>query len=342
MMYRWISSFKTVGKSRNIRQAWTKKSLLRGIAMYFFCCLYSTLECQQQQLYTQFMYNKMSLNAGFAGNENYLNASLIYRDQWNGFPGAPQAQVLTVNLPRLGNRIGIGVNFERQTIGITEKITYEIAYAYKFFLGSGTLSMGMNVGGRNYIQDYTDTRLFAIQDIKLDPSIPLTQQSRSILNAGFGVYYNNNRMYFGASLPRMIKADLDFDNNNLFSTEVRHLFLMTGATFIINNDLRMTPQLLFRAAENSPWAMDLNASLTWKEVYSAGLTYRTGGSQGDLGESIDLIFGIQLNERLMLGFAYDITLSKIRTIDNGSLEMILCYNFIPKKIKTIVVNPRYF
>jgi hypothetical protein len=44
----------------------------------------------------------------------------------------------------------------------------------------------------------------------------------------------------------------------------------------------------------------------------------------------------------MLGFAYDITLSKIRVIDNGSLEFILSYNFIPRKIKTIVVNPRYF
>ncbi len=297
---------------------------------------------QQQQMYTQFMYNKLSLNPAFAGNETYMSATLLYRDQWNGFPGAPKAQVLSINLPRLGKRVGLGLNFERQTIGITEKITYEAMYAYKFFLGDGTLSMGMNVSGRNYIQDYTDNRLFAIQEIQLDPSIPTTVQSRNLINAGFGVYYNTNRFFVGASLPRMIRSDLDFDNNNLFSTEVRHLFLMTGATFIVNNDLRITPQMMFRAAEDSPWGLDLNLSATLRDKYSVGVTYRTGGAKNNIGESINLIAGMQLSERMMLGFAYDITVSDIRAIDNGSLEMILSYNFIARKIKTIIVNPRYF
>lgn len=297
---------------------------------------------QQQQMYTQFMFNKMGLNAGYAGNETYLSATLMYRDQWNGFPGAPKAQVLTINLPRLGKRIGLGFNLERQTIGITEKITYEGSYAYKFFLGEGTLSMGMNISGRNYVQDFTDSRLFAIQDINLDPSIPRDAISRNLLNAGFGVYFNTNKFYLGASLPRMIKSDLDFDNNNLFSTEVRHLFVMSGATFDVNNDVRVTPQVMFRAGENVPWGIDLNFSSTWKDKYTAGLTYRTGGGHEDLGESIDVILGMQLSDRLMVGFAYDITMSQIRTIDNGSLEMILSYNFIPRKVKTIVINPRYF
>lgn len=317
--------------------------MIKKLFLWTLWCLFAaTTFGQQQQMYTQFMYNKMGLNPAYAGNETYLSATLIYRDQWNGFPGAPKAQALTLNMPRLGKRVGLGLNFERQSLGITEKVTYELMYAYKFFLGEGTLSMGMNVSGRNYIQDYTDSRLFAIQDINIDPSIPKTVQSRNLINAGFGVYFNTNKFYLGASLPRMIKSDLDFDNNNLFSTEVRHLFLMTGGTFIVNNDFRLTPQLMFRAAEDSPWSLDLNVSGTWKDKYSAGLTYRTGGSANDLGESVDVIFGISLSERMMLGFAYDITISKIRTIDNGSLEMILSYNFIPRKIKTIVVNPRYF
>jgi type IX secretion system PorP/SprF family membrane protein len=259
-----------------------------------------------------------------------------------GFPGAPKAQTFSVNLPRIANRIGIGFNIERQSLGITEKLTYEMMYAYKFFLGEGTLSMGMNVSGRKFVQDYTDSRLFAIQDIQLDPSIPATQQTRNLLNAGFGVYFNTNKFYLGASLPRMIRTDLDFDANNLFSTEVRHLLLMTGGTFILNNDVRLTPQLMFRMAEFSPWNLDLNVSSTWKDKYSLGLTYRTGGNTGDLGESIDVIAGLQISERMMLGVAYDIPMSKLRTIDTGSLEVIMSYNLIPRKIKTIIVNPRYF
>lgn len=316
---------------------------MRGVlTILFFGIMSVVVTAQQQQMYTQFMYNKLALNPAFAGNETYLSASLLYRDQWSGFPGAPNAQVFNVNLPRIGNRIGIGLNLERQTIGITEKITYELMYAYKFLLAEGTLSMGMNVSGRKYTQDYTDSRLFAIQDITIDPSIPQTVQSRNLLNAGFGVYFNTNKFYMGASIPRMIKTDIDFDKNNLFSTEVRHLFLMTGGTFILSNDLRLTPQLFFKIAENTPFSIDLNGSVTWKNQYSAGLTYRTGGGTGDIGESIDLIFSFQMSEQLMMGFAYDIGLSKLRTASNGSLEMILTYNLIPRKIKSVIINPRYF
>ncbi len=313
---------------------------------HFFILLLTWVNChlngQQQQMYTQFMYNKLALNPAFAGNEEYLTATMIYRDQWIGFPGAPNAQVFNINLPRLGPRIGLGINFERQSIGITEKITYEGMYAYKFYLGNGTLSMGINASGRNYTLDYTDSRLFAIQDIRLDPSIPQTRESRHLFNAGFGVYFNTNNFYVGGSIPRMIEGDLDFDDNQLFSTEVRHLLIMTGGTFILDKDWRITPQFLFKAAEKTPRSFDFNTSATWKDIYTAGLTYRSGGNQSDWGESIDVIFGLQLSERMLLGFAYDITLAKIRNSSSGSIEMMLNYVFVPKKIKTVVINPRYF
>jgi type IX secretion system PorP/SprF family membrane protein len=300
------------------------------------------LSGQQQQMYTQFMYNKLSLNPAFAGNDPHTCVTLLYRDQWNGFPGAPKAQLASVNLPRIGSRIGLGLNLERQTIGISEKITYELAYAYKFIFGDGTLSMGMNVSGRNFTQDFTDPRLFAIQDILQDPSIPQLIQTRNLLNAGFGVYFNTNNYFVGASVPRMIRSDLDFDTNTFSSTEVRHLMIMGGGSFPLNHDIRMTPQVLFRTAENSPYTIDFNLSATFSEKYMAGLTYRTGGAGTDIGESLDIIFSFQLSQRLMLGFAHDITLSKLRTIDNGSIEMILSYCFIPSRIRTVIVNPRYF
>jgi type IX secretion system PorP/SprF family membrane protein len=302
----------------------------------------SIVNGQQQQMYTQFMFNKLSVNPGFAGNESYLSSTLIYRDQWHGFPGAPKAQVLSVNLPRLGKKVGLGFNFERQTIGVTQKLTFQGMYAYKFDMGDGTLSMGINTSGRRYTIDFRDPSLYAVQGIANDPAISQFVESRNLFNAGFGVYYNTAQFFVGASIPRMIKADLDFDNNNLFSTEVRHLWMMTGATFRVNKDWRFTPQLLFKAAEQTPFGIDINASSTYREKYTGGITYRTGGTAGDFGESLDFIIGIHLSESTMLSFAYDATLAKLRTSSAGSLEVLLNYNLIPSKIKTVVINPRYF
>lgn len=309
---------------------------LSGLAGTYF------LKGQQQQMYTQFMYNKLSLNPGFAGNEPYTSFNIMHRSQWIGLAGAPQAQIFSVNLPKIANRLGVGLNLERQSIGITEKITYEMMYAYKFRLGEGTLSMGINVSGRSYVQDYSDPRLYAIQGIQNDPSIPLDRMTNQVFNAGFGMYFNTNVFFAGASVPRIIRSDLDFDTNNFFTTEVRHLYIMGGGSIAVGKEYRIVPHVMFRLAENSPFTMDVNTMAVYKDKYSAGLTYRTGGGPGDWGESLDIIFSMQVTERWMLSAAYDITLSDIRTADHGSLEICLVYNLVPRKIKTIIVNPRYF
>lgn len=316
--------------------------MIRAILIFGMIHVVVGVYAQQSQLYTQFMYTKLALNPGYAGNESYTNMALLYRDQWTGFPGSPKAQALTLNFGRIAKKLGIGANIEHQSLGITNKLTYEMSYAYKFILGKGVLSMGINASGREYNQDYTDQSLYAIHGLNNDPSIPVGKVNKRLFNAGFGVYFNTNKFYLGISVPRMIRADLDFDKNDLFSNEVRHLFLMTGGTFILNNDVRLTPQFLFRAAESAPVTMDFNLSATYRDKYSFGATYRTGGSSGDLGESLDFIVGLQVSDQIMLGFAYDASLSRIRKIDNGSLEAIISYNFIPRSIKTIIVNPRYF
>jgi type IX secretion system PorP/SprF family membrane protein len=317
--------------------------MVRSVLFFIFISLLCVeIKAQQRQMYTQFMYNKLSMNPAFSGNDRHTCMTLIYRDQWRGFPGAPKATQFSVNLPRVGNHLGFGFNMEHQSIGITQKTTIEGAYGYRFRLAEGELSMGMSISGRQYIQDFRDPRLFAIQGLEPDPAIPADVMTRRVFNTGFGIYYNTNLMFFGASVPRLIRSDLDFDTNNFFSSEVRHLLVMGGGSIAVEKDLRITPHVLVKWAEQSPFSLDLHTSLVFKDKYAGGLTYRTGDGPGDYGESVDLVFTFQVSDRMMIGFAHDITLSKIRVADNGSLEMILNYCFLPKKIKTVMVNPRYF
>jgi type IX secretion system PorP/SprF family membrane protein len=297
---------------------------------------------QQEQMYTQYMFNKMSLNPGFAGNEKYSSLTGVIREQWNGFPGAPEAQVLSFNMGRIGSRVGFGLNFRRQSIGISKSIGLGGIYAYKFLLGSGTLSMGLEFSVKNLSVDFTDPRLLATQGLNDDPAIPNARFNKTPINVGTGIYYNTNRFYIGASVPRIINSDLDFDNNNYVSEEVRHLFLMGGVAFQINRNLSLTTQSLVKLAEHSPFDLDLSVSATFNEKYTGGLSFRAGGGRGDIAESIDLLFAFQISDQIMLGFSQDFTLSALRAYDNGSLEMVLHYAIGKKKDRVIVVNPRYF
>ena len=317
---------------------------MRKITLIFqLLALCFGLSAQQELMSTQFMFNKMSINPAFAGQEKYTGFTVMVRDQWNGLPGAPKTQMLTVNLPRSQDRVGIGFTLKNQSIGIFRQTTFGGIYSYKFLLGDGALlSMGVEFNARNFVADFTDPALVATQGIPNDPSIPQGKQSINIFNVGYGVYFNARNFYVGASVPRLIKSDLDFDTNNSVSEEVRHIFLMAGSAFPVNRELDIHTQTLLKFSENTPFDVDLSVSATLDKKYTGGLTYRTGGGRGDIGESLDLLFGFKINDQLMVGFSNDFTTSKLRSFTNGSIEILLQYDLGKKKDRIVVVNPRYF
>ena len=83
--------------------------LLIGLAMM----LVSSLHAQQQVQYTQYMYNTMSVNPGYTGTSNRLEAYLIHRSQWVGMSGAPNSQNFGIQ-GAVSNRIGLG--FSAKTV----------------------------------------------------------------------------------------------------------------------------------------------------------------------------------------------------------------------------------
>ena len=102
---------------------------------------------QQEQQYTQFMYNKLGYNPAVAGSHELVCLTGIIRSQWLGLEGAPNTQVLSFDMPILNQRVGIGANITRNTIGISEKITIDGVYSYRFRLATGTLG-ATNCPGR--------------------------------------------------------------------------------------------------------------------------------------------------------------------------------------------------
>ena len=302
---------------------------------------FSAMYAQQDILYTQFMYNKLSLNPGYAGNDDALCFLGIVRDQWRGFEGAPQAQALSVNFPRFG-KVGLGLNFSRNTIGVSEKMTVEGIYAYKLPLQSGEFSMGMSFSGRSYKEDFADPTLRIINPFVEDEAIDRGIYETKVFNVGFGFYYTSNRFYLGASVPRLMRSDIDFKVGLKKSFEVRHLYLMTGGAMDIRRNLVLMPQMLIRWAENSPYDIDLNVGLLFYDRFYTAITARTGVASEDWYESVDFIMGFHLSNSLFMAAAYDVTISPLRKYENGSLEVLMQYCFGKKEKAIDIINPRFF
>ncbi|MGE5355398.1 MAG: type IX secretion system membrane protein PorP/SprF [Deltaproteobacteria bacterium] len=299
------------------------------------------VSAQQDVLSTQFMFNKLTVNPAFAGNSESAYITAIVRDQWTGLDGAPRSQALSVNFPKLG-KVGLGININRQTVGVSEKLTVDGIYAYRFKVSSGVLSLGMSFSGRYFKQDFSDPHLVLIQPFNEDPAIEGALYSTKIFNVGFGAYFSNNRFYLGASVPRLIRADIDYKPGTKKSYEVRHLYFMTGGALDISSKIVVMPQLLGRWAENSPYNLDLNLGVLFYDRFYFASTLRTGGTSEDWFESADFIMGFHLNRNIFFAASYDLTMTPLRKYENGSLELLFQYSF-RKGIKPIeLINPRFF
>lgn len=306
-----------------------------------FTLIALTTFAQQEQQYTQFVYNKLSLNPGYAGSHESACITGFYRNQWIGLDGAPKTMGISFDMPLLNKRVGVGMNLVRNTIGITDRWTMDGVYSYRVPLGRGTMSLGVQGSVRYLGSDYAETESTISKD--LDTSIPTGEQNKYLPNFGAGLYYSSDKFYFGISAPRVLLNNIDFngDNGVALGKEVVHLYGMVGVIFELSESVKFQPQALFKYADNSPFDMDLNASLIFNNRYTAGLTYRAGGGKTGFGESIDLMLSAHLNPHILLGVSYDITLSELKEYNSGSLELVLRYCFGSSEGEDII-NPRFF
>jgi hypothetical protein len=106
-------------------------------------------KAQQDPHYSQFMFNKLNFNAGYAGaTDGKICATLIQRTQWMGFGGgtydagngktyrrgdAPSNLVGSINAA-LGSRIGIGATFSSDVNGFYNTVLTVNQLAMEFCL----------------------------------------------------------------------------------------------------------------------------------------------------------------------------------------------------------------
>jgi len=296
---------------------------------------------QQERQYTQFMYNKLSFNPGYAGSFDAASLTGIYRNQWIGLDGAPKSVTLSFDAPLKNERVGIGLNLHTNKIGITNTVTVDGAYAYHIKMGAGTLGIGVQASIRYFSNDYSDSRLVATQDIDTDGGIPTDNVNKYVPNFGAGLFYSTEKFYAGISVPRLINNNIDFSSLNPdVGQEFRHFYAMTGVLLKMSEKVQLQPQVLFKYVSNAPSDVDLNLNLIFDQRFTIGATYRVGGDDQNAGESVDLLASAYLTRSLLFGLSYDFTMSGLKQANSGSIEAIVKYNFgtMPEDI----INPRFF
>ena len=316
-----------------------KSGLLIFMIGFFFMNL---VIGQQEALTTQYMYNKLVINPAYQSTDSKGSVSILVRDQWLGFDGAVTSQVLSFGMPFLSKNTQFGMNLKRYSFGITKVNGLGLNYSYGVKSGSGYLSGGFEVGFRNYIFDFSDSRLVASQGIEIDPSIPKSAINRNNINLGLGIYYRTDKLYIGVSAPYVFSNALFFDQNTVLSGEFKQILAMTGYQFKLNSEISLLAQSLIKITSHFPLDVDFNTNILWNSNAEIGLGYRLGGNTNGVGESFIVSGGFYIFNDLFIGLAYDYPLSELRSVTVGNIELIGRYQFVRKKSNFNGFNPRFF
>ena len=301
------------------------------------------LQAQQEAHYSQFMYNNMLLNPAFAGSRRLTSVMGLYRNQWIGFEGHPQSYLVAFDMPINKSRLGTGLTLSNQQEGILSRNFGNLALNYDIIHTEDmTFRVGLNGAVKQYRFDLQDPNMY-VENLTDEL---LIQQNPTIVtsNVGAGVYFDMRSFYVGLSIPNLIKNPIELNKQKVFDiegTEQRHVYFQAGGFFRLGSEqLHLKPSIMLKYVRNAPISADLNLGLMFHRQFLIGASLRTGNSVYGGSDSFDVLAYFQATDELGIGAAYDFTLTELKKHSNGSIELMLRYDFI--KNQKILHNPRFF
>lgn len=293
-----------------------------------FMILMSGLSFSQQvPQVSQNMFNKLANNPGSAGNSDAINAYVVHRQQWMGFEGSPVTSIFSVDAPVPMLNGGLGLNIITDQVAQFSNLDLQLSYAYQTQLGSGQLGLGAAAG--MYQSGLDGTQLNPSQSG--DPDIPTGEISGSAIDFGLGLYYNTRDVYIGLSSLHVTEPTIEKTDGKIIELS-RHYFLLAGYYHEINPLVSLNPSIYLKS-DGATSQLDINTNILYNNKIWGGVSYR-------LDEGIVFLTGLNINEDLKFGLAYDVVLNKIK---NNSVEFMLGYRFkvdYDKPVKSYK-NPRY-
>ena len=288
-----------------------------------------SVHAQQDALFSQYMFNPFAINPGYAGSRDAVSGVLLHRNQWAGLDGAPKTTTLALHSPFKGKHFALGVNVFSETIGPSANQGAFLTYAYRMRMPVGRLALGLR--GGLYTSRFDKS--------KLNYNDPGDQyDTEGVVKAAapsfdFGLYYNTNHIFLGASVSHLGEIGSNFDDQTQTKLELkRHYILSGGGAIELSKKLVYKPSVIVKYVAGAPISIDINSSFLIKKIVWLGASYRTS-------KSLVLITEFNITDFLRLGYSYDMIFNQLSSYNNGSHELFIGFDFAIKKQQS--VSPRY-
>ena len=313
------------------------KDILYTIILTIAIVVFSSVAyAQQEPHFTQYMFNRLSYNPGYAGSNGAMCITGFFREQWMGLKLTDNGQSSSASKGETMNlSFDMPINFLHGGIGatlISDKIGYynntyiKLDYAYRFQLPTGNLAIGIEaqlfnasldnsklVGGDQYSKD---DKMGQISD----PILLGVDKEDMLFDMGLGIYYQvPGKVYIGAAVSKLLETKSD----KLKWNDRRFYYILAGYEWTMPDypSWRLLPSALLKTDFASSAAYQVDASLLaeYEHKIWGGLSYR-------IDDAVMLLGGFTVKD-FKVGLSYDIPTSRISTQGSGSFEVFLRWCF---------------
>lgn len=293
---------------------------------------------QEDPVLSQYMFNNLSFNPGYAGSKDMMCIHALTRNEWLGFPGAPLTMQFSANTPfNLFNREhGAGIFVRQLKKGYETNISFQVDYAlrWKMKIGDGKLGTGISLGLNDMklnSPSFTGAVWPGSSGGSSDPLIFSSIANKTIFDFGLGAYYKTEKLYLGISATHLATGNYSFnraDNGGEVTSYyiTPHYYITGGYKYTMSNPLYELEPSFILISDGVINTIQLNTNLVYNNRVWGGISYRAGSAF--VG-----IFGIELMTGVRVYYSYDYETTDIGKFSRGSHEFSVLYCFKLKKEK---------
>lgn len=305
----------------------------------FFVLVGLVANAQQDPQFTQFMFNTLYYNPGFAGSEGVTKATILHRSQWLGYQptfgggGAPTTQIVSFTTPIYKLNSGFGAYIVNDRLGPQNNLEAQATYAYHLGIKESKLSLGVRLG--IYSQSINFNLYRPIQD-----SDPLLQaggrESQVRPDLAVGAFFRKEKFYAGASFNHLIQSEFDFGVGQRNALQ-NHMYVTGGYFYELNFDLKFQFVGLVKT-DFTKTSFDLGALAYLKDTMWGGLSFRQAEAA-----IVMLGYSFLKDKSFRVGYALDYVIQDQRAKQPTSHEFMISYELPvnPGSGKKVVRTPRY-
>ncbi len=292
------------------------------LGIFFVACFSGN--AQTSSNYSQYYLNRQAFNPGAVGFEEYLTASLLLRDQWLTIEGEPVLQNLNISSPVKIARGGVGLQLQNEYSGAYKTTALSFSYAYKKGLSWGSISLGFSAGVVQKVIEGAKLRapegIYESGINHNDPNIPIGSERALIPDFGVGLFVQKEDLQIGLSLKNALQSKVSLNTVEINTKpeiygEIRYIYQVAS-------EVAIYPGILVKT-DGIKSQYDVNAIAEVQKNFYGGLSIR--GVLGNKRDAVAVITGVKLNNKLYIGYAYDIGISKLRSYNGGSHELVISY-----------------